>query len=32
MAGVSLQGLNPDIGTDKDKEDWKNVHKQVVDR
>lgn len=32
VAGVSLQGLNPDMGTDKDKENWKEVHKQVVDR
>ncbi|XP_056108080.1 L-lactate dehydrogenase A chain [Rhinichthys klamathensis goyatoka] len=31
VAGVSLQSLNPDIGTDKDKEDWKSVHKMVVD-
>ncbi|KTF71911.1 hypothetical protein cypCar_00048947, partial [Cyprinus carpio] len=31
VAGVSLQGLNPDMGTDKDKEDWKSVHKMVVD-
>lgn len=32
VAGVSLQSLNPDMGTDKDKEDWKSVHKMVVDR
>lgn len=32
VAGVSLQGLNPDMGTDKDKDEWKNVHKMVVDR
>ncbi|NP_001188217.1 L-lactate dehydrogenase A chain [Ictalurus punctatus] len=31
VAGVSLQGLNPDMGTDKDKDEWKNVHKMVVD-
>ncbi|MFT7816650.1 L-lactate dehydrogenase A chain [Arapaima gigas] len=31
VAGVSLQKLNPDMGTDKDKEDWKRVHKMVVD-
>ncbi|KAM4036622.1 L-lactate dehydrogenase B chain [Anomaloglossus baeobatrachus] len=31
VAGVSLQSLNPDIGTDKDPENWKEVHKQVVD-
>ncbi len=32
VAGVSLQGLNPDMGTDKDKEDWRSVHRMVVDR
>jgi len=32
VAGVSLQKLNPDIGTDKDKENWKEAHKMVVDR
>lgn len=32
VAGVSLQSLNPDMGTSKDKEDWKSVHKMVVDR
>lgn len=32
MAGVSLQKLNPDIGTDADKEQWKETHKAVVDR
>ncbi|XP_069824701.1 L-lactate dehydrogenase B chain [Dendropsophus ebraccatus] len=31
VAGVSLQSLNPDIGTEKDPENWKDVHKQVVD-
>ncbi|KPP61903.1 lactate dehydrogenase-A-like [Scleropages formosus] len=31
VAGVSLQKLNPDMGTEKDKEDWKSVHKTVVD-
>ncbi|CAB1313307.1 unnamed protein product [Coregonus sp. 'balchen'] len=31
VAGVSLKGLNPDMGTDADKEDWKHVHKMVVD-
>ncbi|CDQ75121.1 unnamed protein product [Oncorhynchus mykiss] len=30
VAGVSLKGLNPDMGTDADKEDWKHVHKMVV--
>ncbi|XP_015724692.1 L-lactate dehydrogenase B chain [Coturnix japonica] len=31
VAGVSLQELNPAMGTDKDSENWKQVHKQVVD-
>ncbi|XP_044125395.1 L-lactate dehydrogenase A chain [Bufo gargarizans] len=31
VAGVSLKTLNPDMGTDNDKENWKEVHKQVVD-
>ncbi|XP_075044520.1 L-lactate dehydrogenase A chain [Mixophyes fleayi] len=31
VAGVSLKTLNPDMGTDADKEKWKDVHKQVVD-
>ncbi|KAM3926049.1 L-lactate dehydrogenase A chain-like [Leptodactylus fuscus] len=31
VAGVSLKSFNPDIGTDKDPENWKAVHKQVVD-
>ncbi|KAL4612689.1 L-lactate dehydrogenase B chain isoform X1 [Arapaima gigas] len=31
VAGVNLQKLNPDIGRDNDKEDWKAVHKDVVD-
>lgn len=31
VAGVSLQGLNPQMGTDADSEDWKSVHKLVVD-
>uniref|UniRef100_A0A803W4K9 L-lactate dehydrogenase n=1 Tax=Ficedula albicollis TaxID=59894 RepID=A0A803W4K9_FICAL len=30
VAGVSLQELNPDMGTDKDPENWKEIHKQVV--
>ena len=32
VAGVSLKNLHPDLGTDADKEQWKQVHKQVVDR
>ncbi|KAJ8390924.1 hypothetical protein AAFF_G00098440 [Aldrovandia affinis] len=31
VAGVSLKELNPEMGTDADKEDWKQVHKMVVD-
>ncbi|XP_060139928.1 L-lactate dehydrogenase A-like 6B isoform X2 [Globicephala melas] len=30
IAGVPLKDLNVDIGTDKDPEQWKNVHKDVV--
>ncbi|XP_031535691.2 L-lactate dehydrogenase A-like 6B [Vicugna pacos] len=30
IAGVPLKTLNVDIGTDKDPEQWKNVHKDVV--
>lgn len=31
VAGVALQSLNPDLGTDKDPEHWKAIHKEVVD-
>uniref|UniRef100_A0A8C0Z602 L-lactate dehydrogenase n=3 Tax=Canis lupus TaxID=9612 RepID=A0A8C0Z602_CANLF len=31
VADVSLKNLHPDLGTDADKEQWKEVHKQVVD-
>lgn len=31
VAGVSLQTLNPQMGTDADSENWKAVHKLVVD-
>lgn len=31
VAGVNLQTLNPDIGTDCDEENWKETHKMVVD-
>ncbi|KAM8948544.1 L-lactate dehydrogenase A chain-like isoform 2-T2 [Lycaon pictus] len=31
VAGVSLKNLHPDLGTDADKEQWKEVYKQVVD-
>lgn len=30
VAGVNLQLLNPDIGTDLDEENWKETHKMVV--
>ncbi|KAK4829454.1 hypothetical protein QYF61_004672 [Mycteria americana] len=32
VAGVSLQDLNPAMGTDKDGENWKDLHKQVIER
>ncbi|XP_023123299.2 L-lactate dehydrogenase B-B chain isoform X1 [Amphiprion ocellaris] len=31
VAGVNLQLLNPNIGTDCDDENWKETHKMVVD-
>uniref|UniRef100_M3YQQ4 L-lactate dehydrogenase n=1 Tax=Mustela putorius furo TaxID=9669 RepID=M3YQQ4_MUSPF len=31
VAGVALKTLNPKLGTDSDKEQWKNIHKQVVE-
>ncbi|KAM4617279.1 L-lactate dehydrogenase A chain [Discoglossus pictus] len=31
VAGVCLKTLSPELGTDADKENWKEVHKQVVD-
>ncbi|KAH0521046.1 L-lactate dehydrogenase A chain [Microtus ochrogaster] len=31
VAGVSLKNLNPELGSDADREYWKEVHKQVVD-
>nr|XP_045001693.1 L-lactate dehydrogenase C chain isoform X2 [Jaculus jaculus] len=30
VAGVPLKSLNPDLGTDSDKEQWKSIHNQVV--
>ncbi|KAM9658320.1 L-lactate dehydrogenase A-like 6B [Trichechus inunguis] len=30
VAGVSLKNLNSDLGTDKDHEQWNNVHKEVI--
>lgn len=32
VAGVNLQTLNPDIGTDCDEENWMETHKMVVNR
>ncbi|CAK6449250.1 unnamed protein product [Pipistrellus nathusii] len=31
VAGVPLKTLNPNLGTDSDKDKWKNIHKQVVE-
>ncbi|XP_058161641.1 L-lactate dehydrogenase C chain isoform X2 [Dasypus novemcinctus] len=31
VAGVSLKTLHPKLGTDSDTEQWKNIHKRVVD-
>lgn len=31
VAGVSLQSLNPQMGAEGDSENWKDVHKKVVD-
>lgn len=31
VAGVSLQSLNPKMGAEGDTENWKAVHKMVVD-
>ena len=31
VAGISLKSLNPELGTNADKVQWKDVHKQVVD-
>ncbi|XP_072475758.1 L-lactate dehydrogenase A chain isoform X1 [Notamacropus eugenii] len=31
LAGVSLKNLHPSLGTDSDAENWKDVHKQVVE-
>lgn len=31
IAGVTLKSLNPDIGTDKDPENYGKVHKEVID-
>nr|AFF19207.1 lactate dehydrogenase C isoform 1 [Oryctolagus cuniculus] len=31
VAGVALKSLDPKLGTDSDKEQWKTIHKQVVE-
>lgn len=31
VAGVRLRELNPAIGTDEDPENWKKVHKDVIE-
>lgn len=31
VAGVALQSLNPQMGAEGDSENWKDVHKKVVD-
>nr|XP_033808827.1 L-lactate dehydrogenase B chain [Geotrypetes seraphini] len=31
VAGVCLQSLNPQLGSDKDPENWKSVHKMVIE-
>ncbi|XP_040844412.1 L-lactate dehydrogenase C chain isoform X1 [Ochotona curzoniae] len=31
VAGVALKSLHPKLGTDSDKEQWKVIHKQVVE-
>lgn len=31
VAGISLQEMNPEIGIDDDSENWKDVHKTVVE-
>ncbi|XP_072825751.1 L-lactate dehydrogenase C chain isoform X2 [Vicugna pacos] len=32
VAGVALKTLDPKLGTDSDKDHWKNIHQQVVGR
>uniref|UniRef100_A0A2K6U313 L-lactate dehydrogenase n=1 Tax=Saimiri boliviensis boliviensis TaxID=39432 RepID=A0A2K6U313_SAIBB len=32
VAGVALKTLDPKLGTDSDKENWKNIHQQVIQR
>nr|AFG17304.1 lactate dehydrogenase C isoform transcript variant 2 [Bos grunniens] len=32
VAGVALKSLDPKLGSDSDKDSWKNIHKEVVGR
>lgn len=32
IAGVSLKDLNPKMGDDDDPENWKLIHKKVIER
>lgn len=32
VAGVALKTLDPKLGTDSDTDQWKNIHRQVVER
>ena len=32
IGGINLKDLKPDIGTDKDTENFKDIHRQVIDR
>lgn len=32
VAGVTLKDVYPALGTDNDKENWKEVHKNVINR
>lgn len=32
IAGVQLKQVNPKVGEDDDPEQWKEVHKKVIDR
>jgi len=32
VAGVRLRDINPALGSDDDKENWEDMHRQVVQR
>lgn len=32
IAGVQLRDINPNIATDNDPDNWKNIHHEVVNR